>query len=122
MCRYTFLIYFCIPKIFKTNVSTLFLVQNHPLRLCSRLVNSQRLFCNQKLMRNVCIKAFWYLKIIFKHGVKIKVGLINIIKEFDIICLFVISLSLYVPFFLYFPHCYLFRLYVKTRDSALEAY
>ena len=41
-------IYFCMPEIFKTNVSSQFLSTNHLLNLCSRVVNSQRLFCSQR--------------------------------------------------------------------------
>ena len=41
-------IYFCIPEIFKRNVYNQFWVQNHPLNLCSRVVNSQRFLFSQK--------------------------------------------------------------------------
>ena len=37
-------LYFCIPEIFKTNVSTRFKSSNHLLNLYSRVVNSQSLF------------------------------------------------------------------------------
>ena len=37
-----------------------FLVQNHPLSLCSSAVNSQSLLCSQKAGVNVRIKALWY--------------------------------------------------------------
>ena len=52
-----------IPEIFKTNVSNRFL-NTKSINLCSRAVNSQRLFytCSQKLMLNVHIKSFWYSK------------------------------------------------------------
>ena len=52
---------FVYPEIFKPNVSNRFLVQNYLLNLCSRGVNSQRLFCSQKA-KNVRIKDFWYTK------------------------------------------------------------
>ena len=42
-------IYFGIPEIFKTNVTNRFWVQNHLFILCSRVVNSQRLFYSQKV-------------------------------------------------------------------------
>ena len=43
-----------------------FWAQNHLLNLCSRVVNSQRLYSVVKEpVLNVCIEAFWYTKIIY---------------------------------------------------------
>ena len=87
--QYIFLtqIYFCIPEIFKTNVSTQFLGTN----LCSSVVNSQRLFCNQtagvkfsyqsflvfkgycvvgKLILHVGIQSFWYKKVFLLQKIR----------------------------------------------------
>ena len=47
-------IYICIPESLKINVS------NNLLNLCSRVVNSQTLFCSQKSGVKVRIKAIWY--------------------------------------------------------------
>ena len=41
-------IYFYLPEIFKKSVSTRFWSTNTVLNLCSRFLNSQRLFCSQK--------------------------------------------------------------------------
>ena len=63
-------IYFCKADIFKPGFS----VQNPLLNLCSCAVNSQRLFCSQKLVWNVCIKAFlytkWFKKILCKNNLQ----------------------------------------------------
>ena len=45
-------IYFCKPKIFKTNVYNQFLLHNYLLNLWSSAVNSQRLLCSQKAGMN----------------------------------------------------------------------
>ena len=42
-------IYFCIPEIFKTN---------NLLKLCSRVVNSQKLFCSQKARVKCSYQSF----------------------------------------------------------------
>ena len=71
-CIFLTQIYFCIPEIFKTNVSNRFWVQNHLLNLFSRALNSRRLFVLwihkgyfvilvKKLMWNVRIRTFWLL-------------------------------------------------------------
>ena len=53
-------IFFVYKKYLKRTYKTVFfLVQNHRLNLFSRVVNSQRLFWSQRLVRNVRIKAFW---------------------------------------------------------------
>jgi hypothetical protein len=39
---------FCIPEIFKPNASNQFMSTKLPFELCSRAVNSQRLFCSQQ--------------------------------------------------------------------------
>ena len=52
---------FFIAEILKRMFKIGFWVQNRLLNLCNGVVNSQRLFY-QKLVWNVCIKAFWYTK------------------------------------------------------------
>ena len=49
--------FFCVPDI-KQTLKTVLWVQNHLLNLCSRVVNSQKLFCSHNLVRNVRIKDF----------------------------------------------------------------
>ena len=66
-------IYFCLILIFVYQKSlnrtfpTSFWVQNHPMKLRSCVVNSQRLFCSKKggVKCFKCIKAFWYTKPFF---------------------------------------------------------
>ena len=72
-------IYFCIPEIFWTNEQISILVQNHRLNLCSRAVNSQRLFVIKMLVWNVRIKAFWYLNkfLVIKRTIFIKLFLLK---------------------------------------------
>ena len=41
---------------FKTNFQTVFEYKKHLLILCSRIINSQRLLCSQKLVFNFRIK------------------------------------------------------------------
>ena len=65
---HAFNIYFWFRFIFKYQKSLKrtfepgFWVQNHPLNMYSRAVNSQRLLCSQKLVWNVRIKALCYTK------------------------------------------------------------
>ena len=53
--------YIKYEKSLKRTFQTGFWVQNNRLNLCSRVMNSQRLFCSQKTVWNVRIKAFLYM-------------------------------------------------------------
>ena len=60
LCR----IYFCIPKIFKTNVSNRFL---STFWICVLALWIHKGYCVlKKLVRKVCIKDFWYTNIFYK--------------------------------------------------------
>ena len=56
------LIYFWKHKHLKIAIKTVVCVLNNLLNLCLCVVNSQRLFCSQKLVLNDRIKAFLYTK------------------------------------------------------------
>ena len=62
-------IYFLIPEIFKAKVSIhFFSTKNHLLNLCSGVVNSQSLFCNQSwcemfVLKLIGIQYIYYVYI-----------------------------------------------------------
>ena len=55
-------IYFCILEIFKRTIQTGFWEQNPLLNLCSRIVNSQSLFCSLKAVLKCLYKSFLVYK------------------------------------------------------------
>ena len=55
-------IYLYIPEIFKTNILNCFFSTESPFEFVFYRVNAQML-CVEKLVWNVCMKAFWYTNI-----------------------------------------------------------